>query len=84
MVEIEISSLGKDWGGGGRVMAGEGIAVLVKPGFGRCCSELYVLGRIRGRNISPAPREDQPKRSCTRRGRTASQAVMRMAYERVV
>ena len=26
MVVIEISSLGKDWGGGGRVMAG-----------GRCC-----------------------------------------------
>ncbi len=40
---------------------------------------VYILGRIKGRKISPAPREDQPKRSCTRRGRTASQAVMRMA-----
>ncbi len=36
-------------------------------------------GRIRGRKIRPPPREDQEKRVETRRGRTASQAVRRMA-----
>lgn len=36
------------------------------------------LGRTKGRNISPAPREFQPKSLATRSGRVASQLVIRM------
>ena len=34
------------------------------------------LGRTKGRKMSPAPKEFQPKRFATRRGRVASQLVM--------
>ena len=36
------------------------------------------VGRINGRNVRPAPRDDQPKRALVRRGRTASQDVRMM------
>ena len=74
-----VSSLGEFWGWS-KVRDERGrCRGLGKDGIEKRCFEVYVLGRIRGRKISPAPREDQPKRSCTRSGRTASQAVMRMA-----